>query len=98
MKKMSFLFPKCPQVFTSHETIVSNFFQPRQNTGLTKFGAHWLIVVDAICKQSQMQQFFSNSRANNPSRSNLIRPIINLIQDLMVIYIFAKFTADWLKL
>ena len=32
---MSLLFPKCPPIFTSHETFVSNFFQPRQNTGHT---------------------------------------------------------------
>ena len=32
---------------------------------------------------------------NNSSCSNPIRPIIELIQDIMVIYILAKFSADW---
>ena len=31
---MSPLLPKCPQIFNCHETFVSNFFQPRQNTAL----------------------------------------------------------------
>ena len=34
---MSLLFPKCPQIFTSYETFVSNFFQPHQNTGLSLY-------------------------------------------------------------
>ena len=29
---MSLLFPKCPQIFSSHESFVANFFQPHQNT------------------------------------------------------------------
>ena len=41
---------------------------------------------------------FSNSRANNSNCSNPIRPTIKLVQDLMVIYILAKFSADWLKI
>ena len=40
----------------------------------------------------------SNSRANNSSCLRPITPIIKLIQDLMVIYILAKFTADWFKI
>ena len=39
---------------------------------------------------------FSHSRANNSSCSNLITSIIELIPDLMVMYILTKFGADWL--
>ena len=39
---------------------------------------------------------FSNSRANNSGRSGPMRPIIELIRDLMVIYILSKFGSDWL--
>ena len=38
----------------------------------------------------------SNSRANNSRCSSLIRPIIELIRDLMVIYVLINFGADWL--
>ena len=62
------------------------------------------------CKQSQIPQFFPNSRAINSGCSDLICPIftdnsdsfdpirsiIELIRDLMVIYILTKFGADWL--
>ena len=48
------------------------------------------------CKQSQIQQFFSNLRANNSVRSALIKSIIKLIQDLMITYILTKIGADWL--
>ena len=34
-KKISLLFPKCPEIFTSCETYVLNFFQPHQNTAST---------------------------------------------------------------
>ena len=37
---------------------------------------------------------FSYSRANNSSHSGPIGPIIELIRDLMVIYILTKFGAD----
>ena len=47
------------------------------------------------CKQSHIQQFFPNSRANNSVCSNSIWPIYKLIQDLMGIYIVAKFGTDW---
>ena len=47
------------------------------------------------CEQSQFQQFFSNQRANNSGCSDLICPIIELIRDLMGIYIVAKFDTDW---
>ena len=39
---------------------------------------------------------FSNSRADNSDSSLLISSIIELIRDLMVIYILTKFGADWL--
>ena len=39
---------------------------------------------------------FSNSRADNSDSSSLISSIIELIRDLMVIYIWTKFGADWL--
>ena len=48
------------------------------------------------CKQSQIQQLFANSRANNSDNSGPLRSIIELIQDLMVAYILAKFGAEWL--
>ena len=47
-------------------------------------------------KQSQIQQFFPNSRANNSGSSDSICPIIKPIQDLMGIYIVAKIGTDWL--
>ena len=37
---------------------------------------------------------FSNSRADNSDSSGPIRSIIELIRDLMVIYILTKFGAD----
>ena len=39
---------------------------------------------------------FSNSRAENSESSGLISSIINLIRDLMFIYILTKFGDDWL--
>ena len=47
------------------------------------------------CKQTQIQQFFSSSRAHNYECSNLIIPIIKFIRDLIVIYIETKFGAYW---
>ena len=47
------------------------------------------------CKQSQMQQFFPKSRANKSGCYGLICLIIELIQDLIDIYILAKFGTDW---
>ena len=38
---------------------------------------------------------FSNSRVDNSESSGLITSIIELIHDLMVIYILSKFGADW---
>ena len=48
------------------------------------------------CKQSQIQQFFFNSRENNSSCFGPITAIIEIIKDLMVMYILTKFGADWL--
>ena len=39
---------------------------------------------------------FPNSRANNSRCSGHILSIIKLIRDLMVTYILAKFSTDWL--
>ena len=47
------------------------------------------------CKQSRIQQFFPNSRANNSGCSNSTRPVIKLMRDLMGRYILAKFDTDW---
>ena len=49
------------------------------------------------CKQSEISNFF-NSKTNNSHGSGPIRPKIELVQDLMVIYILTKFGADWLIL
>ena len=46
------------------------------------------------CKRSYSATF-QNSRANYSRFSGSIRPIINLIQDLMGIYIVAKFGTDY---
>ena len=64
---------------------------------LTKFGANWLIIVDASVNRVKCSNF-SNSRANNSSRSYPFRPIIKLIQDPMVRNILVKFNADWSKI
>ena len=47
------------------------------------------------CKQSQMQELFPNSRPNNSGCSGSICAIIKVIQDLMGVYIMAKFGSDW---
>ena len=44
------------------------------------------------CKQSEIKKL-SNLRANNSSCSSAITPIIELIPNLMVMYIFTKFGA-----
>ena len=75
---------------------------------LTKFGADWLIFVDASVhkmvkgmksierKGENTINKFSNSRADNSDSSGPISSIIELLQDPMVIYILTKFGADWL--
>ena len=47
------------------------------------------------CKQCHIQPFFPNSRANNSGCSGSISPLIELIRDLMGIYIVAKSGTDW---
>ena len=49
------------------------------------------------CKPS-VSAIFPNSRANNSGCSGLICSIIELIQDLIGIYIVAKFGTDWSNL
>ena len=62
---------------------------------LTKFGADWLIFVDARVLTKSDSAIFPKSRANNSKCTGLICPIIELIQDLIDIYILAKFDTDW---
>ena len=62
---------------------------------LTKFGADWLIIVDARVYTVKYSSF-SNSRANKCSHSNPITAIIKLKQDLLVMYSLTKFGALWL--
>ena len=47
------------------------------------------------CKKSQIQQFFPNSRANNSGLTVSICPKIELVRDIMGIYIAATFGNDW---
>ena len=47
------------------------------------------------CKQSQIPQFFLNSRANNSGCSDSICPIFEVILDFMRIYVVAKSGTDW---
>ena len=57
------------------------------------FGTNWSTFIESRESDSTM---FANSRANNSNSSSQIKPIIKLIQDLMVTYILTKFGADWL--
>ena len=57
---------------------------------LTMSGADWLISVAARELTKSNMTTFPNSRENNPSCSGPIEPIIELIQDLMIIYILTK--------
>ena len=61
---------------------------------LTNFGADWLIFVDARVITKSDSANFQNSRSNNSRCSGSICPIIKLNQDLMGIYIVAKFGTD----
>ena len=61
---------------------------------MAKFGTDWSIFADASVNIVKYGKF-SNSSADNSDSSGLIRSIIELIQDLMVIYILTKFGADW---
>ena len=62
---------------------------------LTKFGTDLVIFVDARVEIKSNSTNFPNSRANNSKYSRTIIPIIELIRDLMVIYIVTKFDAGW---
>ena len=62
---------------------------------VTKFGADWLIFVDAREKTKSNVAIFPNSRANNSSCSGAIGPMIEFIQNLLDINILTKFGADW---
>ena len=62
---------------------------------LTKFSADWLIFVDARVQTKSDSAIFQNSRANDSGYFGSICPIIDLIRDLMGIYIVAKFGTDW---
>ena len=61
------------------------------------FDQVWCPLVDTCRCQSVNKVKYSNSsnsRANNSRCSGLMRPIIELIRDLMVIYILTKVGAD----
>ena len=60
---------------------------------VTKFGADWLIFVDAREETKSNIAIFPNSRANNSSCSGAIGPMIEFIQNLLDINIFTKFGA-----
>ena len=61
---------------------------------VAKFGSDWSIFADASVNKVKYGKF-SNSRADNLDSSGPISSIIELMQDLMVIYILTKFGADW---
>ena len=65
-----------------------------------KFGADWLIYVDARVLTVAKHSNFSNSRADNSSQSGLFKSILQFVSDPMFINIFTrlltKFGADWL--
>ena len=48
------------------------------------------------CKQTVKYGKFSNSRTDISDSSGPISSILELIRDLMVIYILTKFGVDWL--
>ena len=62
---------------------------------VTKFGADWIIFVDAREQTKSNAATFPNSRANNSSCSGPIGPTIELVQILLDINILPKFGADW---
>ena len=63
---------------------------------MAKFGTDWSIFADARVSVNKVKYCkFSNSRADNSDISGPISSIIELIRDLMVIYILTKFGADW---
>ena len=62
---------------------------------VAKFGTDWSIFADASVNKVKYGKF-SNSKADNSDSSGPISSIIELILDLMVIYILTEFGADWL--
>ena len=60
---------------------------------MAKFGTDWSIFADARVQVKYRK--FCNSRVDNSESSGPISSIIELIRDLMVIYILTKFDADW---
>ena len=62
---------------------------------MAKFSTDRSIFADASVNKVKYGKF-SNSRADNSDSSGPISSIIELIRDLMVIYILTKFGADWL--
>ena len=63
---------------------------------VAKFGTDWSIFADAgVLTKSNMANFLIQGQITRDS-SGPISSIIELIRDLMVIYILTKFGADWL--
>ena len=63
---------------------------------MVKFGTDWSIFADArVLTKSNMANFLIHGQITWDS-SGPISSIIELIRDLMVIYILTKFGADWL--
>ena len=63
---------------------------------VAKSGTDWSIFADVKSVNKVKNGKFSNSKADNLDSSGLISSIIELLRDLMVIYILTKFGADWL--
>ena len=62
---------------------------------VAKFGTDWSIFADArVLTKSNMANFLIQGQITRDS-SSLITSIIELIRDLMVIYILTKFGAEW---
>ena len=61
---------------------------------VANFGTDWSIFADAgVLTKSNMANFLIQGQITHSSGP--ISSIINLIRDLMVIYILTKFGADW---
>ena len=64
---------------------------------VAKFGTDWSIYADAGVLKSNMANFLIQGQITQTVHSSgLISSIIELIRNLMVIYIMTKFRADWL--
>ena len=63
---------------------------------VAKSGTDWSIFADArVLTKSKLANFLIQGQVTRDS-SGLINSIIDLIRDLMVIYILTKFGSDWL--